>query len=268
MAGISTYLVLLAVIALGLATVVGISQPFGNRAVRLGEYVSWLGAGLLALAMVVYGVSAGRLPMGSMYEYSVALGFGITAASVVAERRNLGANVGRFVLPVAIAILIYALSLPSVARPLAPDLQNNLLLAAHVSFAIAASSAFAVAFVAAVLYTVQGDGKAVSWLPPAALLDEAAYRAAVLGVPLFAVTMFLGAIWAENVWGRYWSWDPKEVASLITLLIYVAYLHSRSLRGWRGAPGAFLLMAGFVTLLFTFVGVNLFFGGMHRYGGV
>jgi len=76
MAGISTYLVLLAVIALGLATVVGISQPFGNRAVRLGEYVSWLGAGLLALAMVVYGVSAGRLPMGSMYEYSVALGFG------------------------------------------------------------------------------------------------------------------------------------------------------------------------------------------------
>jgi ABC-type transport system involved in cytochrome c biogenesis permease subunit len=77
----------------------------------------------------------------------------------------------------------------------------------------------------------------------------------------------LGAVWAEQAWGTYWSWDPKETASLVTWLIYGAYLHARVVRGWRGRRAAWLLMLGFGAILLTFFG-NLFFGGLHSYSGV
>ena len=169
-------------------------------------------------------------------------------------------------IPVATLLLWYAASIPSNAQPLVPALQNNLLLSVHVAAAIVAYGTFAVSFGAAALYLYQ-TASAIEWLPSADLLDEVGYRAVVIGFPAMALVIILGAIWADVAWGTYWSWDPKETASLVTWLIYGGYLHARSLKSWRGRRTALLLVVGFVATLFTYFG-NLFFGGLHSYAGV
>jgi len=104
-------------------------------------------------------------------------------------------------------------------------------------------------------------------LPRPEILDEISYRAVVIGFPFLTLVIVLGALWAEVAWGTYWSWDPKETASLVTWLIYGAYLHARVVRGWRGSRSAYLLMLGFYATVFTYFG-NLFFGGLHSYAGL
>jgi cytochrome c-type biogenesis protein CcsB len=96
------------------------------------------------------------------------------------------------------------------------------------------------------------------------VLDEIAYRAVMVGFPMMALVLILGALWAQIAWGSYWSWDPKETASLVTWLIYGGYLHARVVRGWRGQRSALLLILGFGATLFTYFG-NYFFGGLHSY---
>ena len=104
-------------------------------------------------------------------------------------------------------------------------------------------------------------------LPRPEILDEISYRAVVIGFPFLTLVIVLGALWAEVAWGTYWSWDPKETASLVTWLIYGAYLHARVVRGWRGSRSAYLLLLGFYATVFTYFG-NLFFGGLHSYAGL
>jgi cytochrome c-type biogenesis protein CcsB len=104
-------------------------------------------------------------------------------------------------------------------------------------------------------------------LPKPMVLDEIGYRAVVVGFPFLTLTIILGAVWAETAWGTYWSWDPKETASLVTWLIYGAYLHARVMRGWRGNRAAWLLVIGFLATLLTYFG-NLIFGGLHSYSGL
>ncbi|MBI2862682.1 MAG: cytochrome c biogenesis protein CcsA, partial [Chloroflexi bacterium] len=163
-------------------------------------------------------------------------------------------------------MLMYAATISSRIDPLVPALQNNLLLSLHVAVAILAYGTFAVAFAAAVLYLVQRQGGA-DWLPEAPILDDIGYRAVVLGFPLMALVIILGGLWADTAWGRYWGWDPKETASLVTWLIYGGYLHARTLRGWKGTRSALLLILGFAAVLFTYFG-NLFFSGLHSYSGL
>jgi cytochrome c-type biogenesis protein CcsB len=166
-------------------------------------------------------------------------------------------------LPVTIGLLTYAATVPRDVQPLVPALQNQTLLTVHVAAAIIAYGAFAVGFAAGVLYLVQRHDT-VRWLPSSVVLDEIGYKAVVVGFPLLALTILLGAIWAEIAWGTYWSWDPKETASLATWLIYGGYLHARVVRDWRGKRSAILLIGGFAATLLTYYG-NLFFGGMHSY---
>ena len=121
-------------------------------------------------------------------------------------------------------------------------------------------------FAAAVLHLVQPP-QGRRGLPGPELLDEISYRAVTVGFPFLTLVIVLGAFWAEVAWGSYWSWDPKETASLVTWLIYGAYLHARVVRGWRGNRAAWLLVVGFGATLFTYFG-NLFFGGLHSYAGL
>jgi cytochrome c-type biogenesis protein CcsB len=147
-----------------------------------------------------------------------------------------------------------------------PALQNKPLMTVHVSSAILAYATFAVSFAAAILYLIQ-IRRSISWLPSADMLDDIGYRAVTIGFPLLALVLILGSIWAHEAWGAYWSWDPKETAALFTWLVYGVYLHTRSLRGWRGQRSAIVLLIGFAAVVFTYYG-NYFFGGMHAYGGV
>ena len=98
------------------------------------------------------------------------------------------------------------------------------------------------------------------------ILDEVGYKTIAIGFPLLTVGIITGAVWANKAWGTYWGWDPKETWSLITWLVYAAYLHARLTRGWRGIRAAVLSIFGFFSVIFAYLGVNLLLSGLHSYG--
>lgn len=102
-------------------------------------------------------------------------------------------------------------------------------------------------------------------LPSLDVLDEVSYRGIAFGFPLLTIGIITGAIWADQAWGRWWGWDPKETWSLITWLFYGAYLHTRFTMGWRGRHSAMIAVIGLIVVLFTYLGVNLFLAGLHSY---
>jgi len=231
-----------------------------------GTLIAWLALAFLTASLAFRTVATGHGPFANMYEFSVAFAWGVLAIYLYFERRYQQRVLGLIALPVALGLLLYATTIPSAAEPLVPALQNNLLLTVHVAVAIVAYGTFSVAFAAAVLYLLQPEGGRRG-LPRPGLLDEISYRAVVIGFPFLTLVIVLGAVWAEVAWGSYWSWDPKETASLVTWLLYGSYLHARVVRGWRGRRAAWLLIAGFGATLFTYFG-NLFFGGLHSYAGL
>jgi cytochrome c-type biogenesis protein CcsB len=241
----------------------------GPRTASIGHYASllaWLGFAALGASLVFRTIATGHGPFSNMYEFSIAFAFGILGCYLWFERKYHQRILGLLALPVALAMLGYAATIPASIEPLVPALQNNMLLTVHVATAIVAYGSFTIAFAAALLYLIQpAQGR---WgLPKPEVLDEIGYRAIVIGFPFLTLTVVLGALWADIAWGSYWSWDPKETASLVTWLIYGAYLHARVMRGWRGNKAAWLLILGFGATLLTYFG-NLFFGGLHSYSGL
>jgi cytochrome c-type biogenesis protein CcsB len=102
-------------------------------------------------------------------------------------------------------------------------------------------------------------------LPPSATLDALAYRFIRFGFPVWTFGVICGAIWAQQTWGRYWGWDPKETWSFITWVIFAGYLHARATAGWKGVRAAVVALIGFVSLLITYYAVNLWIAGLHTY---
>jgi cytochrome c-type biogenesis protein CcsB len=133
-----------------------------------------------------------------------------------------------------------------------------------------AYSALSISFGAAILYLVQGGGheRRFAHLPDADTLEDIGYWSVLVGFPLLTLGIALGAYWANSAWGRYWGWDPKETAALLTWLVYAGYLHARVLRGWEGKRSAFVLIGGFGAVLFTYFAVNFLISGLHSYAGV
>ncbi len=251
----------------GVATEVITAPPVATakpRALALyGTYFTRLALVFLTACLVLRAIETGHGPFGNQYEFSVSFGWGMIAAYVYFEHRYHVRTIALMILPITAALLLYAMTVGATANPLVPALQNNLLLTIHVALAIIAYGAFSVSFAAAALYLIQPE-EGRHGLPKPALLDEIGYRAVIIGFPLLTMVVVLGAVWAQIAWGTYWSWDPKETASLLTWLMYGAYLHARVARGWTGRRASWLLMAGFAAVLFTFFG-NLFFGGLHSY---
>ena len=229
-----------------------------------GTWMTRLALATLTASLIFRAIETGHGPFSNQYEFAVAFGWGMIAAYVYFEHRYHVRTIALLILPITAAILLYAMTVGDTAIPLVPALQNNLLLTVHVVFAIISYGAFSVSFAASALYLIQPKGGRHG-LPKPELLDEISYRAVIIGFPLDTMMVILGAVWADVAWGTYWSWDPKETASLLTWLIYGAYLHARVARGWRGRRAAWLLMLGFAAVMFTFFG-NLFFSGLHSYG--
>jgi len=228
-----------------------------------GTHFTRLALVFLTACLVFRTIAVGHGPFSNQYEFSVSFGWGMIAAYVYFEHRYHVRTIALLIHPITAGLLLYAMSVGATANPLVPALQNNLLLTIHVAVAIIAYGAFAVSFAAAVLYLIQPE-EGRRGLPKPALLDELGYRAVIIGFPLLTLVVVLGAVWAQIAWGTYWSWDPKETASLLTWLVYGAYLHARVARGWVGRRAAWLLVAGVASVLLTFFG-NLFFGGLHSY---
>lgn len=241
-----------------------------SSGIGLGTYgtlITWLAFAFLSASLIFRTIAVGHGPFANMYEFSVAFAWGTLGMYLYFERRYHQRSLGLIALPIALFMLLYAATITAgSADPLVPALQNNLLLSVHVAVAIVAYGTFTVAFASAVLYLINTD-QGRRGLPSRELLDEISYKAVMVGFPFLTLTIVLGAVWANEAWGTYWSWDPKETASLVTWLIYGSYLHARVVRGWRGQRAALLLIVGFAAVLFTYFG-NYFFGGLHSYSGL
>lgn len=253
-------------------TYVGHSTQFAPQSVdvaRFGSLLAWFALGFQGLSVLLRTIAAGRVPLSNMYEFSSTFLFILLLSYLLFERAYGVRHLGALVLPIALGMTAYIWSLPAELReinPLIPALQSITIMTVHVGMALLAYSTFAVAFAAAVLYLVVSHWR-VSWLPSADLLDDLGFRAVTVGFPALALVLIIGSIWAHQAWGSYWSWDPKETAALFTWLIYAVYLHTRTLRSWRGNRSSWILIVGFFAAIFTYYG-NYFFGGLHAYGGV
>lgn len=240
-------------------------QGFG----RFATLLLWFAVVFQGLAVLLRVIASGRGPYSNMYEFSLAFIFVVMLFYGIIERMYGAKQLGTIVAPIAVGMAVYVWTLPPRLREvddLIPALQNQPLMTAHVSAAILAYATFAVSFAAAVLYLIN-ERRRLSWLPSPDMLDDIGFRSVTIGFPMLSLVLVLGSIWAYQAWGTYWSWDPKETSALFTWLVYAVYLHTRSLRGWRGRRAAYILIFGFAATIFTYYG-NYFFGGLHAYGGV
>jgi cytochrome c-type biogenesis protein CcsB len=235
----------------------------------LGDHrVTWLAWGLHVASLSVRAYRAEHMPIYNAYEFLSVFGGGIVLVQLIFERLSRRRDLGVFILPVALAILFYAWSHSRMVEPVLP-IFKGFWLKVHVLTEIVAYSSFAATFGASLLYLFRGVG---SNLQPDArdtwdvkLLDDVAYRAALIGFSFHTIGIISGGIWAEYVWGRFWGWDPKETWSLITWLIFAAYIHTRYHRGWRGRRAALLAVAGFLAVLITYLGVDLLMYRQHNF---
>jgi cytochrome c-type biogenesis protein CcsB len=235
-----------------------------------------LGTVILGVGVVLRGIAAGRVPWGNMYEFAITGAFLVGVAFLLFMRRY---DLRTFavwvtgVLLLTVGLAVTVLYIP--AAPLVPALRSPWLVI-HVAAATLAAAFFTIGMVATSLYLVRDvadkrgvtSGRFISRLPDTATLDRISYRVIAFGFPIWTFAVVAGAIWAEYAWGRYWGWDPKETWSLITWIVYAAYLHARTTAGWRGRRAAIISLVAYSTLLFNFFGVNIVFVGLHSYGGV
>ena len=234
---------------------------------RAAAVIAAIGFGALAAYLLVRGILVGRGPWGNMFEFTVAFATSITGGYLWLSRRYPIRAIGFIPTAVSLALLLYASSLPSEISQLVPALQNPPLLTIHVGLAVFSYGIFATSFAAGVGYLLQGTEDRFAWLPGHKVLDEVAYRSVIIGFPIFATMIILGSWWAAIAWSRYWGWDPKETAALVTWLSYAVYLHARNQKSWAGRPAALLLVVAFGMVIVTYSG-SLWFNGLHSYSGL
>jgi cytochrome c-type biogenesis protein CcsB len=249
----------------------------GDRLGRIAVALTVLAFALHLGSVVARGAATGRAPWGNMFEFSVTGALAVTGVFLVLQARRDVRYLGTFVvLPVLLTLGLAVAVLYTEAAQLVPALES-VWLVIHVSAAIIASGILTVAFAQTVLFLVQDrrearpGGGAPSFLerlPRAAALDRAAYRMHAFAYPIWTFAVIAGAIWAENAWGRYWGWDPKETWAFITWMVYTAYLHARATAGWRGRKAAYVALLGYATFLFNYLVVNIWLVGFHSYAGV
>lgn len=255
------------------------ARSMEERTGRAGLALVYLGIVLLAACIVLRGMSTSRVPWGNMYEFiNLTCLCGLLAAAVVL-RRPAYRSMWVFVLvPVLVLLTVSGKWLYTHAAPVMPALQSYWL-PIHVSVVSLGSGVFLVAGVASMLFLLKTSrwaepgstgmlAKLVDRLPDAQTLDRIAYRTTIFGFPVFGFGVIFGAIWAEEAWGRYWGWDPKETVSFIAWVIYAAYLHARSTAGWRDRRAAWINVAGFIAMVFNLFFINLVTVGLHSYAGV
>ncbi len=252
------------------ATAAGLGERLSAAPSPLSRAATWITVaafGLLLASLVARGIVVGRGPYGNLYEFSLAFGASMLGGYLLLARRYPIRQIGLIPVGVSLAMLLYASSLPSAIEALVPALQFPAMLTIHVGMAVISYGIFATAFAAGVGYLVQGTGDRFAWLPSHRTLDEVAYRSVIIAFPIFATMIILGSWWASIAWSRYWGWDPKETAALVTWLVYAVYLHARNQRRWAGRPAALLLVVGFGMVLVTYSG-SLWFSGLHAYSGL
>lgn len=243
---------------------------------KLASFAAILGLTANTIAVVLRWIIAKRPPLTNGYEFILVFCWGIVVCFILAKRRHQLNALGSFVMPVPLVLLAFIVmkmdTMERVATAIQPALKSWWL-TIHVFTAILAYGAFTVSFGLGIMYLLktrasQPDDKKAKGLihfPNETVLDGLAYKMVGFGFPMLSLCIITGAIWANYAWGTYWSWDPKETWSLITWIIYAAYLHTRLMFGWKGRRAAWVAILGFAAVLFTFFGVNYLLTGLHSY---
>ena len=241
---------------------------FGAAAISL----TTLAFGLHVASIVSRGIAAGRPPWGNMYEFVLVCSLAAAGAFLATVHRKpiqaLGVWVTALVL-IALGLAVTVLYTP--AGALVPVL-NSYWLVIHVAAAMIAGGVFTVGFIATTAFLVRTRldrrGRRTGMLPSTKTLGQVAHAAHMFAFPVWTFAVIAGAIWAENSWGRYWGWDPKETWAFITWVLYAAYLHAQATAGWRGVKASWFAIAGYAAFVFNFFGVNMWITGLHSYAGV
>ncbi len=249
----------------------------GTATTWAGSVMGTVGLGVRWRESYLLGPEIGYIPISNLYEVFIQFAVITALLYLYYEQRYRSRAMGGFVLTVITAAVIFLLWYTfgrqgHEIQPLVPALQSWWM-KVHVPTNFVAYGAWSIAAMLAVAWLVRdrierkADGAPVELrLPSLEVLDDIMYKAIALGFLFFTIATVLGAMWAAEAWGGYWSWDPKETWSLITWLCYAAWLHVRLTKGLRGPILAWWAIAGFFITLFTFVGVNMFLSGLHSYG--
>jgi cytochrome c-type biogenesis protein CcsB len=268
-----TILFELALTAYFVASLIGIFEIYrGSRQPSRFVIAVTCGGFIVHSVSILYRyVAAGHLPITSMHEASSFFAWCIVLVFLMLQYRYRIGIMSSFIMPVVFVLMLSSSVLPREIKPLSPVLQSYWL-GIHTSLAFLGNAAFAVAFGVGIMYLLQEHyvktkrlGGLFERLPSLQILDEMNYRLITVGFSLLTLAIVTGALWAESAWGSYWRWDPKEVWSLITWLIYALVLHIRLTAGLRGKKSAILSVIGFLVVLFTFFGVNLFLKSLHAF---
>ena len=238
----------------------------------------WVGVALHLVAFVTRGLAAGRFPLGNLYEYILFMTAVImVAAAIVIGRKGWHTIWPWLLFPMVVAMFLNSTVFHMKAAPVVPALQSYWL-PVHVSTVSIGASVGIVSGVFALLYLLRmwqpkGEehgfiGKIVHPLPSAKTLDQITYKTAIITLPLFGIGIVFGAIWAEVAWGRPWNWDAKETVSMITWILYAAYLHARATAGWKNSKAAWINVFALAMTIFNMTYVNTVIAGLHSYAGL
>jgi len=259
---------------------------------------------LLALTLSCRWAINGYFPLSNLYESLVFLTWCLTFVQILIEKQVNSQIIGAISTPIQLFIIAFAsLSLPiemQSASPLVPALRSNWLMM-HVTIMMLSYAFLIIGSLLSIFFLLITQGKSIALkgnstgytvrqqlsvnnighnnttnmlpqsLPRMNLLeslDNLSYRIIGLGFPLLTIGIISGAVWANEAWGSYWSWDPKETWALITWLIFASYLHSRLTKSWQGKKPAMLASIGFFIVWICYLGVNFLGQGLHSYGWV
>jgi cytochrome c-type biogenesis protein CcsB len=218
------------------------------------------------------GADVGHIPVSNLYEVFILFSMITALFYLYYEQQYATRQLGAFVLLIISAavgfLLWYTVSRDaSEIQPLLPALQSWWM-KIHVPANFIGYGTFSLAAMVAVAYLLKSNNILVDRLPSLEVLDDVMYKAITVGFAFFTIATILGALWAAEAWGGYWSWDPKETWALIVWLNYAAWLHMRLMKGLRGRIAAWWALIGLVVTTFAFLGVNMFLSGLHSYGAL
>ncbi|MGP4969159.1 c-type cytochrome biogenesis protein CcsB [Glutamicibacter ardleyensis] len=246
---------------------------------RVAVSLTVLGFLLHCFAVISRGIAANRVPWGNLYEYfttGALIVIGVYLALLVKKDLRF---LGTFLVGIALLMMCAAtIGFPTPVAHLMPALQSYWLII-HVSVAVIASALFTVSFALSVLQLIKSSSKAsgastgMAWrwlskIPDVEQLENLAYRLITVAFVCWTFTLIAGAVWAEQAWGRYWGWDPKEVWTFVIWAVYAGYLHARATAGWKGNRSAYLSIIGFACIIINSTLINIFADGLHSYSGI
>jgi cytochrome c-type biogenesis protein CcsB len=216
------------------------------------------------------GTDVGHIPISDLYEVFVLFCMITSLFYLYYEQLYATRQLGPFVLLIvsaAVGFLLWYMTSRDAAeiQPLVPALQSWWM-KIHVPANFIGYGTFSLAAMVSVAYLLKSHGILADRLPSLEVLDDLMYKAIAVGFAFFTIATILGALWAAEAWGGYWSWDPKETWALIVWLNYAAWLHMRLMKGLRGHAAAWWALVGLLVTTFAFLGVNMFLSGLHSYG--